>query len=124
MTELTAVQAHIVDTIALLQDRLGVRGKTLAQALRRARHRLPRRVYKQAMRLAQAEPMAAHPKLRLTLDTPPLARAAEEVQSHLRDIDKADRRKGWWLGVLGGMAFNILLLIILLLVALYWFSPA
>lgn len=114
------IQEQIAETIALLRAQLGVRGKSLKIALRRARHRLPRRIYKQAMELARVESMADHPKLRLTLDTPHLLGAAREVHAHLRDIDVADRRKGWWLGMLGGLAFNILAFAALLLAFLMW----
>ncbi|MEX0316735.1 MULTISPECIES: hypothetical protein [unclassified Ruegeria] len=120
MSEQIAVQDQIAETIALLRAKLGVRGKTLAASLRRARHRLPRRIHGQAMELAKAEPLANHPKLRLTLDTPKLVTAVQEVQAHLRAIDLADRRKGWLLSMLGGLAFNILVFAILLLVFLRW----
>ncbi|TMV09685.1 hypothetical protein FGK63_01030 [Ruegeria sediminis] len=120
MSEDTVIQDQIAATIALLRKKLGVRGKTLAASLRRAKHRLPRRIYAHAMQLARAEPMAQHPKLRLTLNTPQLNDAAHEVQTHLRAIDLADRRRGWFLGMLGGMAFNILLLLVLIFVLLRW----
>jgi hypothetical protein len=81
---------------------------------------LPRRIYRQATKLARVEGMASHPKLRLTLDTPDLAKAAREVQEHLRSIDVVDRRKGWWLGALGALAFNILLFGALLLGFMMW----
>ena len=120
MTEQTAIESQIVSTIALMRAKLGVRGKTLSEALRRAKRRLPRRIYKQATLLANVEPLTIHPKLRLTLDTPALNRAAQEVQHHLNEIDVADRRKGWWLGMLGGLVFNFLLLLVLLLVVFRW----
>lgn len=120
MAEEITVEEQIARTVALLRAKLGVRGKTLAAALRRARHRMPRRIYRQAMKLAQVEDRASHPKLRLTLDGAALAGAARDVQAHLEAIDRADRRKGWWLGMLGGLAFNILLFGVLLLLFLLW----
>ena len=77
-------------------------------------------IHRQATKLAQVEGMAGHPKLRLTLDTPALAKAAREVQDHLRSIDVADRRKGWWLGALGALAFNILLFGALVIAFMMW----
>ena len=114
------VQDQIAETIGLLRSKLGVRGKTLAASLKRARHRLPRRVYGQAMVLARAEPMASHPKLRLTLDTPSLTAVAHEVQTHLHAIDLADRRWGRFLSILGSLAFNLLLLAALIGAFLWW----
>ncbi|MCV2891220.1 hypothetical protein [Ruegeria aquimaris] len=120
MTEQNQIQDQIAVTVALLRERLGVRGKSLRQALRRAKHRLPRRIYRRAMDLARIEAMVDHPKLRLTLDSPHLLSAAGEVQTHLRGIDLADQRKGWWLGMLGGLAFNLLAFAALLLAFLAW----
>ncbi|MBO9410167.1 MULTISPECIES: hypothetical protein [Ruegeria] len=114
------IQTQIAQTVQLLRDKLGVRDKTLTASVRKAKRQLPRRIYKQALLLANAEQMAAHPKLRLVLDTPKLARASEEVQDHLTGINLADRRLGWFLGMLGGLAFNLLALLVLLLVFLRW----
>lgn len=120
MSQDTDIQNNIAQTIALLRSKLGVRDKTLTASVRRAKRRLPRRVYKQAMVLARAEQMAAHPRLRLVLDNPKLAQASEEVQTHLGTINPADRRWGWFLGMLGGLAFNLLALTTLVLVFLWW----
>ncbi|WP_171207834.1 MULTISPECIES: hypothetical protein [unclassified Ruegeria] len=120
MQQNTDFQSQIAETIELLRGKLGVRDKTLAASVKRAKRRLPRRVYKEAMVLARAEPLADHPKLRLVLDTKRLARAADEVQSHLRAIDLADRRWGWFLGLLGSLSFNLIALTVLALIVLYW----
>ncbi|WP_420586572.1 hypothetical protein [Ruegeria sp.] len=120
MSDHTDVQTQIAQTLLLLRKKLGVRDKTLTASIRKAKRRLPRRIYKQALLLANAEPMAAHPKLRLVLDTPKLARASEEVQEHLGRINLADRRWGWFLGMLGGLAFNVLAFSALLLIFLLW----
>lgn len=120
MSQETEIQTLIAQTIALLRKKLGTRGKTLAESVRRAKRRLPRRVYKQAMELARAEPMAEHPRLRLILDTPRLEKAAHEVQAHLRSISLADRRWGWFLDTLGALAFNLLALAVLVLIFLLW----
>lgn len=114
------IQNQIADTIQLLRQKLGVRDKTLTASARRAKRRLPRRVYKQALVLAAAEPMVDHPKLRLVLDMPKLTKAADEVQAHLRAIDLADRRWGWFLGLLGSLSFNLIVLTVLSLIFLYW----
>ena len=113
--------AEDIDKVmALLREKLGAGGRNLDAALRKARHRLPRDVYKQALQLARAEPLAAHPKLRLTLDSVALGAAAERVRTHLETIDLADRRKGWWLGMLGGLAFNLLAFVALVVAVLMW----
>lgn len=120
MSQDTDIQNRIAETIALLRAKLGVRDKTLTASVRHAKRRLPRRIYKKAMVLAQAEQMAAHPKLRLVLDNPKLIQASDDVQAHLSAINLADRRWGWFLGLLGGLAFNLLALAVLFLVVLLW----
>ena len=114
------IQTRIAETVALLRAKLGVRDKTLEASIRKAKRRLPRRVYRQAMMLARSEAMASHPKMRLILDTPKLVRASDVVQDHLGSINLADRRWGWFLGLLGGLAFNLLALTALLLLFLWW----
>ncbi len=105
-----------------LRAKLGVRARSLEAALAKARHRLPRRVYRQAMTLVAAGPMAGHPKLRQMLDMDALGAAAETVHSHLETIDPSDRRKGFWLGALGGLVFNLILMAVALGGFLVWYG--
>lgn len=120
MSQEIDIQTRIAQTILLLRKKLGLRDKTLAESVKRAKRRLPRRIYKQALMLAKAEEMADHPKLRLVLDTPRLEKASEEVQAHLNAINLADRRWGWFLGLLGSLAFNLIALTVIMLVFLWW----
>jgi hypothetical protein len=120
MSEQISLEQMIAGIVAQLREKLGVRGKTLDLTVTNARHRLPRRIYRQALILVQAEPLAGHPKLRLTLNQPTLVSAAQEVSAHLEAIDLADQRKGWWLGLLGGLSFNLILAGVLLTVFLVW----
>ena len=115
-----SIEAQIAQTAALLRHRLGTGGADLSRTLAKAKHRLPRRIYRQGQRLARAEAMSHHPKLRLTLDQTGLGQAAQEVQAHLTSIDLADRRKGWMLGVLGALSFNLILAFALLIAFLVW----
>lgn len=120
MSEPDQIENQIAQTMELLREKLGVGGRDLNTALSRAGHRLPRRIRHQVRKLAQAEPLASHPKLCRTLDAAGLSSAAHEVRAHLKTIDLADRRKGWWLGMLGGLAFNVLLAVVLLIGVLIW----
>ncbi len=92
----------------------------MTRAVGKAKNRLPRRIYNQALLLAKAEPLSVHPKLCLTLDAPALGEAAGDVQKYLKSIDLADQRKGWILGMLGGLAFNMILFVVVLVLVLYW----
>ncbi|MFV0515211.1 MAG: hypothetical protein ACK5MY_16505 [Jhaorihella sp.] len=120
MTDQQRIAEDIAQVAALMRTCLGAGGTTLAAALRRARHRLPRGLRAPARRLAMAEPLAAHPRLRLTLDAGALGEDARRVREHLESVDLADRRRGWWLGMLGALAFNMLAFVTLLIVFLKW----
>ena len=120
MSEQQRIAEDIAQIAVLLRGRLGAGGTTLAGSLRRARHRLPRGLRAPARRLAEAEPLAAHPSLRLTLDAAALGEDARRLRAHLEAVDLADRRRGWWLGMLGALAFNMLALVALLIVVLRW----
>ncbi|EEE37459.1 hypothetical protein RKLH11_1295 [Rhodobacteraceae bacterium KLH11] len=120
MSQETDIQTRIAQTITLLRKKLGVRDKTLTASVRRAKRRLPRKIYKQAMVLANAEQMAVHPKLRLVLDTPRLEQASEDVQKHLNAINLADRRWGWFLSFLGSVALGVLALSAAVIAVLRW----
>lgn len=118
MQEPSDLTGRLSDVSRLLHEKLGVRGATAGARLRRARHRLPRRIRHQAEILQEAETLSANPRLAMTLDDARYARAADAITEHLQTIDVADRRKGYWLGVLGGMAFNLLAVLILFILAL------
>lgn len=120
LDEAERTAADIARVAALMRERLGVSGGTLAACLERAGRQLPWRIRRQARRLAEAEPSLEHPRLGLVADHRRLRGAAREVRAHLERIDVADRRKGWWLGVLAGAAFNILLFGVLLVLVLHW----
>ncbi|WP_143747317.1 hypothetical protein [Marinibacterium profundimaris] len=102
----------------LLHEKHGVKRGTLSARLRRARPLLPRRIRHEADILREAEQLAENPRLAMTLSDPRYRRAADALTTHLKTIDVADRRKGYWLGVLGGMAFNLLIVLVLLFVTL------
>ncbi len=113
--------SHLAQELcALLDEKLSLRRGTLQTRLNRAGRRLPARIRAQAQVVAEAETLAAHPKLARRIDHLRVTRAHAEVRAHLRSIDPADRRRGALLGVLGGLAFNLLLLAGLTLTFLRW----
>ncbi|MBD0865882.1 MAG: hypothetical protein GDA36_09920 [Rhodobacteraceae bacterium] len=102
---------------ALMAARLG--GRTGSPLTRYGRH-LPRNLQRDLQRIADAEPMLAHPELRLTQDTPQMRQRVARISAHVKGIDLVDQRKGWILGVLGGLVFNVLLMIALLVGIYLW----
>ena len=120
MSEHLAFEEMTDEIIAGLRAKLGVRAKDLESALNKARRHLPRRVFQQAMTLVDAQPMAGHPRLRQMLDGATLKAAADEVNAHLEAIDLGERRKSLWLGALGGLVFNLILMAVVIGGFLYW----
>jgi len=114
------ISARSQEICTLFADKLSLTRGTLDQRLRRAGRRLPARIREQARIITEAEALAAHPKLARRVDPDRLDRAFAEVRSYLREIDPADRRRGAVLGVLGGLAFNMLLFAALALAGLRW----
>ncbi|QFT57437.1 hypothetical protein FIU94_01260 [Sulfitobacter sp. THAF37] len=104
----------------LLQDKLGVRGRDLEHALRKAGRLLPRRVRRQAAQLARAEKMAGNPRLARQIDGGALARAQSDVTAHLSAIDLADRRKGRLIALGAVVAANLLIVCTAFVVWLWW----
>lgn len=96
----------------LLHEKTGVSGRTFAARARKARRRLPRAAMRQARLIAEAEERLENPRLRVTLQDPRYGEAIAGLKAHLDGIDLAERRRGWWLGMLGGLAFNFLLAIV------------
>lgn len=105
---------------ALLQEKLGVRGRSLEKRFARAGRSLPRRVQKAGRIITSAEANLHHPKLSRLHDPKTLESAFSEVTAHLKTVDPADRRKGVILGVFGGLVFNLLLLVAAVLLVLRW----
>ena len=120
MIESQTIQTDIQQILELMREKLGIRGTSLTQVLTPARRVLPAKVFAPVKSLAKAEVFLDHPKLRLTLDTETLARASQDIRAHLDAVDASDRRKGWWLGMLGGLSFNLIIFVVLLIAFLFW----
>lgn len=104
----------------MLRERLRLRASGAEAALVKARPQLPRQLRRHADLLARAVGLMEHPKLRQTLDQEALGQSAEALFEHLSAIDLADRRKGFWLGVLGSIAFGMITVFALVVVVLVW----
>jgi nitrate/nitrite-specific signal transduction histidine kinase len=104
----------------LMEKHLGIRAKRLDLALRKAGRRLPKHVQAAAQQIVDAERMAEVPKLARRIDPATLAAAERDVAAYLKTIDHAEERKTRLLNRLAGVAFNLLLVTVLLLVFLRW----
>lgn len=104
----------------MIRTRLGIGGTDVRRQIRRARRHLPVSLRGAADVLAHAQSMAGHPRLLRLLDPERVAAASDALGAHLAAIDIADRRKGRILGILAGMAFNLLAVLGLLVLFLIW----
>lgn len=105
------IEARSIRIREALAERLGVKSNDLETALRRAQAHLPRRIRAHGDQIVAAAKIADHPKLRNRIDLRALARAEKEILQHLEGINPAERRKDFWLGLAGVIAFNILVIV-------------
>jgi hypothetical protein len=116
MSEASVTQV-ILEIRMLMEERMRIKGHSLAQQLHKSGRRLPRKVRKAAQKLAQVEPSLDHPKLSRMLDQVALHRAAETVVTYLKGIDPRDQMIGKVLVVLG----KISAVLILGFIAVVWY---
>jgi len=105
---------------AQIEKRMGVGGRGLPAKLKRAGRRLPRHVRREAAMIAEALTLAQSPKLSRQVDQARLELAARRVAAFLKTYDRADRRKGAVLGLLGSLSFNLLAVAALVVAVLVW----
>ena len=103
-----------------MQAKLGVQGRDLDHALRKAGRRLPGDVRKQGNALARAEFFAQNPKMARRLDAQSVETAFDRVMAHLESIDAVEDRRDRLLGVAGAVAFNLLFVVVGFVVFLWW----
>jgi len=103
-----------------LQNKLGVKSRSLPQALRRAGRRLPRRLRKEGAFIVQSQKLAANPKLARQIKPAEVDRAYAAITTHLDAIDVADVRKGKWLNMAGTVSLNLLVVAVAFVIWLWW----
>lgn len=114
------ITAGTLEIGTLLGERLGARGATLSSRVARAGSALPRRLRNDARFLAEAEAMAANPRLARLVEPARFARAQEALRDHLLTINPRERRITRALGIMAVIAFDMLALAVLLLIVLRW----
>ncbi len=101
-----------------METQLRVRGKTLDQQVRKAGRLLPRAEQREAIYLAQAATVMAHPKLSRMVDTSKATKAHARLTQFLKSVDPKDRARGKFLGWLGSLAFGLIVVFVLVVVVL------
>lgn len=120
MTEHTDIRAKINRIEKLLEQKFGIRQRGLPRGLRKAGRRLPKRLHQDGAMLIEAELLARNPKARHRLGSIPVEDAFYRLQLHLTAIDVADQRKGNLLKLLGSISVNLIAVVVLFLIWLYW----
>lgn len=105
---------------ALMEQRLRIRGTTLAEKLRRGGRSLPRGIRAEAALLAEAASQAGHPRLLRQIDQDRVTRAYETCLRHLQGLDRAARRRAAVMGMVESIAFRLLAMALLMAAVLHW----
>ncbi len=120
MNTIEEYERQVAELSKDLQSKLKLRKAPFATLVARSRTRVPRKVYKSALALAEVEQIATNPKLGRTLDFAALSKAARVVSDHLDGIDLSDERKGKVLSALGSVSINLIAVAVLLIAVLMW----
>jgi hypothetical protein len=119
MSAITVQQ--MADRVAqLMEARLKIRGKGLAEKLRHARGAMPRRVQAEAAILAKYAALTQNPKLLSQVDQNRVAEAYDACVRHLNGVGRAERVRSATLGIASSIVFQMLLVGALLLWFLIW----
>ena len=112
---------QMADRVAgLLEERLRVKGATLAGKLHAAGRRLPRRVRDAGEALSAAVTMIQNPKTMHQVDDETVAVAYDICVRHLTTINPVATRKGLLLDAAARIAFALLVAAVLFLGVVYW----
>ncbi len=103
-----------------LDGAFGVRAKTLDKALRKTGRRMPKRLHAQARLIVDAQGLGGNPKLMRRIDGAAIARAEEDVVSWLDTVDRADRRRGFWIWAGSMVGFNLLIVVAGVVTWMWW----
>ena len=104
----------------LLQKRLGVRGKTLATRLARAKRRLPRAFRTDLKQIESASGLVNHPKLARLIDPVRTEQAFDNITAHLKGVDRAEARRNAILNWAAALVFNLLVLVLVVVAFVKW----
>lgn len=105
---------------SLMEDRLGIRGRSLSDKLRKAGRLLPSAIRTEIGLVEQAARSAQSPKLMLRIDEGRVARAYDLSIRHLSRIDPTARRRDMLTGMANSVAFSLFAVILMVLGVLHW----
>ena len=103
-----------------LRAKLGVHGRDFEVAVKRTGRLLPARLRKQAAIIVKAQGLGGHPKLMRQIDMAAINKAHFEISAFLDTIDPNDRRRTRILRMVGGIVFNMILVVVFFVIWLAW----
>lgn len=104
----------------LMEQRLRIRGTDLTAKLDRGGRLLPRKIRREALRLAEADRAARSPRLQMQIDHDRVARAYDACVRYLKPLGASARRKAILLDMVTGFGTGVFVTIVLVLVLLIW----
>ena len=120
MSESTDISRLAADIDTRLQKGFGQRRGPLLKRLRRAAGGVSKPLAQDVALIDEAVEFEAHPKLRKRVDAAAVKAAHDRIARHLDAIDPKERRKDFWLGLMGSLAFNLLAIVALVILVLKW----
>lgn len=104
----------------LLEERLRIKGRDLADKMHRAGRRLPRKVRAAGRHLAAMDVQSHNPKLLLQIDEEAVEREYDICVKYLTALNRRDRRKGVALSLATSILLSLLGVLVLFLAILKW----
>ncbi len=105
---------------ALLEEKLGVKGKGLSEKLRKAGGLLPSSVRAEARYLDSAALQAHNPKLLMQIDDGRVAAAYDACVKFLSAVNPGAKRRAMLMGIASSAAFSLFVVGLLVLAVLRW----
>lgn len=104
----------------LMDEHLGVRGKTLEKKMVKAGRLLPKSFHRDGEILIAALNYETSPKLARMIDDGEVQRAFQACEKYLSEVDPWDRRKNKMVGVLSTNAYNLIVISALVVGVMIW----
>lgn len=109
------------DRIAeLIEERLGIRGKSLERKLHKAGRLLPRAIQRDGAKLVEALRLQQSPKMARLINEDEVQKAFQACERYLSEIDPWERRKAAAISFLSTNAFNLAAIAAVVVVVLVW----
>ena len=104
----------------LMGDHLGLYRGDLRTRVKLARRRLPAKVKRDVLAVADAQHLSGHPRIAPQIDKRAVKRAYKRAVDHLRGPAPREARKTRRVGAVAALAVNLLLLFVAVIGVMVW----